>query len=361
MSPTAADPQDEGRQASTPSALGFRMPAEWEPHERCIICWPTEIRGELWGEQFLLAKASYAAVAHAIARFEPVLMLARPGEGGVARSYCGRDIEVVEMPIDDSWLRDSGPNFVTRPDGTLAMADFVFNSWGEKYLPYDSDAAIGRRLAEYFGVERFAAPMVLEGGGITVDGQGTLITTESCLLHPSRNPGLTKDEMTQILKDYLGVEKVIWLISGLGLDEDPDTDGHVDGVGAFVDPGRVLLHMVRDPQHPDYENLVENRRRLETTDARGREIEVIEFDLRSRPVLVGDTPIVETYINAYEANGALIVPTSGTGDDEAALERLGEIVPDREVVGVPCPVIGYGGGGIHCITQQVPRAGASPD
>ena len=361
MSPTAADPQDEGRQASTPSALGFRMPAEWEPHERCIICWPTEIRGELWGEQFLLAKASYAAVAHAIARFEPVLMLARPGEGGVARSYCGRDIEVVEMPIDDSWLRDSGPNFVTRPDGTLAMADFVFNSWGEKYLPYDNDAAIGRRLAEYFGVERFAAPMVLEGGGITVDGPGTLITTESCLLHPSRNPGLTKDEMTRILKDYLGVEKVIWLISGLGLDEDPDTDGHVDGVGAFVDPGRVLLHMVRDPQHPDYENLVENRRRLETTDARGREIEVIEFDLRSRPVLVGDTPIVETYINAYEANGALIVPTSGTGDDEAALERLGEIVPDREVVGVPCPVIGYGGGGIHCITQQVPRAGASPD
>ena len=198
-------------------------------------------------------------------------MLARPGEGAVARSYLGRDVEVVEMPLDDSWLRDSGPIFITRPDGTLAMSDFTFNSWGEKYVPYDNDAAIGRRLAEHFGVERFAAPMVLEGGGITVDGEGTLITTESCLLHPSRNPGLTKDEMTQVLKDYLGVEKVIWLISGLGLDEDPDTDGHVDGVGAFVGPGRVLLHMVRDPQHPDFENLIENRRRLETTDARGRE------------------------------------------------------------------------------------------
>ncbi len=258
------------------------MPAEWEPHERCIMGWPTQIRiGSVWNEHYLLAMASYAAVAHAIARFEPVLMLARPGEGEVARSYLGRDVEVVEMPIDDSWLRDSGPIFVTRPDGTLAMSDFTFNSWGEKYLPYDNDAAIGRRLAEHFGVERFAAPMVLEGGGITVDGEGTLITTESCLLHPSRNPGLTKDEMTQILKDYLGVEKVIWLISGLGLDEDPDTDGHVDGVGAFVAPGRVLLHMVRDPQHPDYENLLENRRRLETTDARGRELEVIEFDRRS--------------------------------------------------------------------------------
>jgi agmatine deiminase len=358
MPPAAAGSQrDEGRQGSTPSSLGFRMPAEWEPHERCIIGWPTEIRGEVWGEHFLLAKASYAAVAQAIARFEPVLMLARPGEGGVARSYCGSSIEVVEMPIDDSWLRDSGPLFVSRPDGTLAMSDFIFNSWGEKYLPYDNDAAISRRLAEHFGIERFAAPMVLEGGGITVDGEGTLITTESCLLHPSRNPGLTKDEMTQVLKDYLGVEKVIWLVSGLGLDEDPDTDGHVDGVGAFVGPGRVLLHMVRDPQHPDYENLNENRRRLETSDARGRKLEVVEFDLRSRPVLVGATPIVETYINSYFANGALIVPTSGTGDDEAALERLREIVPDREVVGVPCPVIGYGGGGIHCITQQVPAAG----
>jgi len=358
MPPAVDRPAAESRSGPTPASQGFRMPAEWEPHERCIIGWPTVLRGDVWGEQYLLAKASYAAVAHAIRRFEPVLMLARPGEGGVARSYCGGDIEVVEMPIDDSWLRDSGPIFVTRSDGTRAISDFIFNSWGEKYVPYDNDAAIGRRLAEYFGAERFAAPMVLEGGGITVDGEGTLVTTESCLLHPSRNPGLTKDEMTQVLKDYLGVETVIWLISGLGLDEDPDTDGHVDGVGAFVGPGRVLLHMVRDPQHPDYENLLENRRRLETTDAAGRDLEVVEFDLRSRPVLVGDTPIVETYINSYFANGALIVPTAGTGDDEAALDALREIVPEREVVGVPCPVIGYGGGGIHCVTQQVPVSGA---
>ena len=357
MSPAADGPTTESLKGSTPASLGFRMPAEWEPHERCIIGWPTEIRGELWGEHYLLAKASYATVAHAIRRFEPVLMLARPGEGGVARSYCGNEIEVVEMPIDDSWLRDSGPIFITRPDGVRAVADFTFNSWGEKYLPYDNDAAIGRRLAEYFGCERFAVPMVLEGGGITVDGQGTLVTTESCLLHPSRNPDLTKDEMTQLLKDYLGVEKVIWLKSGLGLDEDPDTDGHVDGVAAFVDSGRVLLHVIRDPRHPDFENLAENRERLQTTDARGREIEVIEFDRRSRPVLVGDTSIVENYINFYQTDGALIVPTSGTEDDEAALERLREIVPGREVVGVPCPVIGYGGGGIHCATQQLPRAG----
>lgn len=353
--PPAADLSTEGRPGPAPSSLGFRMPAEWEPHERCIMGWPTELRiSSVWNDHYLLAMASYAAVAHAIARFEPVLMLARPGSGGTARSYCGSDIEVVEMPIDDSWLRDSGPIFVTHPDGRQAISDFTFNSWGGKYLPYDNDAAIGERLAEHFGVERFAAPMVLEGGGINVDGEGTLITTESYLLHPTRNPGLTKDEMTQVLTDYLGVEKVIWLKSGLGEEEDPDTDGHVDGVGAFVGSGRVLLHMIRDPKHDDYANLVENRRRLETTDALGRELEVVEFDLRSRPVLIGDTPIVETYINSYFANGALIVPTSGTPDDLAALEQLREIVPLHEVVGVPCPVIGYGGGGIHCITQQVP-------
>jgi agmatine deiminase len=357
MMPVQSDARHESSENLTPTALGYRMPAEWEPHERCIMGWPTELRiPTVWGEHYLLAMASYAAVAHAIARFEPVLMLARPGEGAVARSYLGREVEVVELPIDDSWLRDSGPIFVTHPDGRLALSDFAFNSWGEKYVPYDNDARIGERLAERFGVERFAAPMVLEGGSITVDGEGTLITTESCLLNSTRNPGLTKDEMTRVLKDYLGVKKVIWLVAGLGLDEDPDTDGHVDGVAAFVGPGRVLLHMVRDPRHPDFENLTENRRRLETTDALGRPLEVFEFDARSRPVKIGDTPIVETYINSYFANGALIVPTGGTADDEAALERLREIVPDHEVVGVPCPVIGYGGGGIHCITQQVPMA-----
>ena len=153
--------------------------------------------------------------------------------------------------------------------------------------------------------------MVLEGGSITVDGQGTLITTESCLLRPSRNPGLTKAEIEQGLKEYLGVEKVIWLVSGLGLEEDPDTDGHVDGVAAFIGPARVLLHMVRDPSHPGYADLPENRRRLETTDALGRPLEVVELDLRGSPVSVEGRNIVETYINLYQANGAVVVPTAG--------------------------------------------------
>jgi agmatine deiminase len=338
----------------TPRAAGYHMPAEYEPHDRSLMAWPTSTRRELWGQRYTHAEASFAAVARTIDGFEPVLMVARPDDAAAARSYCGAEIEIVEMPIDDSWLRDSGPIFLVDDDGNLAAADFEFNSWGGKYLPYDLDATVGDRLCRHLHVKRWSAPMVLEGGSITVDGQGTPITTESCLLHPSRNPLLSPADIEQVLKDYLGVTKVIWLKAGLGEDEDPDTDGHVDGVAFFAGPGRVLLHMVRDKRHPDYENLAENRRRLETTDARGREIEVVEFDLRSRPVDIGGASIVENYINSYMANGALIVPTGGTDGDQVALERLQEILPDREVVGVPSPIIAYGGGGVHCITQQVP-------
>ena len=343
--------------ALTPRAAGYRMPAEWAPHERCLMAWPSSARAKVWGEFYLHAQASYAAVAHAIAAFEPVTMVARPDDAGAARSYCGSEnIEVLELPIDDSWLRDSGPIFLVGPGGELAAADFRFNSWGEKYLPYDLDATVSERLCDLLGVKRFPAPLVLEGGAITVDGEGTLVTTESCLLHPSRNPELTKDEIERHLKDYLGVEKVVWLQSGLGLEEDPDTDGHVDGVAFFAGPGRLVLHMVRDTSHPDYEAFQENRRRLETSDARGRALEVIELDARSRPVVLGGVSIVETYLNGYFCNGGLIVPTAGTADDESALESLRAIVPDRKVVGVPSPVIAYGGGGVHCITQQVPRS-----
>jgi len=351
-SPSPADTAVE-----TPREAGYRMPAEYEPHDRCLMAWPTSTRSDVWREHYAHAEASYAAVARAINGFEPVLMITRPQDAAAARSYCGGEIEIVEMPIDDSWLRDSGPIFLLGGDGNLAAADFEFNSWGGKYLPYDLDATIGERLCRYLGVKRWAAPMVLEGGSITVDGEGTLITTESCLLHPSRNPLLSKADLEQILKEYLGVTKVIWLKAGLGEDEDPDTDGHVDGVAFFAGPGRVLLHMVRNRNHADYDNLAENRRRLETTDACGRELEVVEFDLRSHPVSLGATSITENYINSYMANGALIVPTGGTDGDAVALERLQEIFTDRQVVGVPSPIIAFGGGGIHCITQQIPRAG----
>ncbi len=342
--------------APTPRGEGFSMPAEWAPHDRCLISWPAAAR-EYWGEFYLLAQATHAAVARAVARFEPVLVIANPGESGNARSYCGSDVEVIELPIDDSWIRDNGPYFLLGPGGARAVADFPFNSWGEKYLPYDKDARVTELLCEHFGVRRFAAPMVLEGGAFTVDGEGTLITTESCLLHPTRNPHLSRERQEEILRDYLGAEKVIWLKAGRT--EATDTDGHVDGVCHFVAPGRVILHMVREPDHVDYDNFQENRRRLgEATDARGRSIEVLEMDRRTMTD-IGGKHLTVTYVNSYQANGGLVVPTAGTAYDEHALERLREIFPAREVVGVPTPVLAYGGGGIHCITQQVPAAEAA--
>ena len=351
-------PMDAERREAvlTPRAEGFAMPAEWAPHERCLISWPPRSR-TYWGEYYLLAEATYAAVARAVARFEPVLVIASPGEGGNARSYCGSDnIEVVELPIDDSWIRDNGPYFLLAPGGQRAVADFVFNSWGEKYLPYEKDARVTELLSQRFDWRRFAAPMVLEGGAFTVDGEGTLITTESCLLHPTRNPSLSKERQEQVLRDYLGVEKVIWLKAGRT--EATDTDGHVDGVCHFVAPGRVILHMVHEKDHVDFENFQENRQRLaETVDSRGRSIEILEMDRRTA-VDIGGRHLTVTYVNSYQANGGLVVPTAGVAFDECALERLAEIFPDREVVGVPTQVLAYGGGGVHCITQQVPAVTA---
>ena len=340
---------------TTPSSEGFAMPAEWTPHECCLIAWPVLSR-TYWGEYFLLAQATHAAVARAVARFEPVVVIAHPGEGGNARSYCGTDnIAVVELPIDDSWIRDNGPFFVLDPRGDRAVADFVFNSWGEKYLPYDKDAAVTKLLCEHFGWRRFAAPMVLEGGAFTVDGEGTLITTESCLLHPSRNPAMSRERQEQFLGEYLGVEKVIWLKAGRS--EAIDTDGHVDGVCHFVAPSRVILHMVREPDHVDHHNFQENQLRLtEAVDARGRHFHLEEMDRRTM-VDIGGKQLTMTYMNSYQANGGLVVPTAGLAYDEYALERLREIFPDREIVGVPAQVLAYGGGGVHCITQQVPAVG----
>ena len=349
---TRPDTGTTSPQGATPSALGYRMPAEWEPHERCIMGWPTKQR---WRKYHRMAMETFTAVAHAIARFEPVLMIASPGQGAEASRHLGGDVEVVELPLDDVWLRDSGPIFITHPDGRRAVADFRFNSWGGKHKPYDKDAVIGERLADYFGVERFAAPMVLEGGAIAVDGQGTLITTESNLLNPTRNPELTRDEITRVLKDYLGIDKVIWLPGGRGPEEDPDTDGHVDGVAAFIGPAQVLAHMVPEG-HADYERMCENKRILETsTDAQGRTIEVTPFEVHAHSRQLGD---ISGHINFYFANHAVVVPTLGVADDEAALDQLRDALPGYEVVGVPSMVIHLGGGGIHCVTQQVPALGS---
>jgi agmatine deiminase len=342
----------------------MRMPAEWAQHEACLMAWPTRTRTELWGKAYLEAQAEYAAVAAAISRFEPVIMVAMPGQGDEARAACAASqaeagthgIEVIELPIDDSWLRDSGPIFVAG-DGERNGVDFAFNSWGEKYLPYGKDAAITGLLLKHLGIARTQSDMVLEGGSISVDGEGTLITTEQCLLHPNRNPGLTRAEIEDELKSRLGVTKVIWLPWG-GAD-DLHTDGHVDGVCVFIGPGRVAAQGCEDPHSPDYSRMAANQEVLErSTDASGRKLEVIEVPPGPWVDVAGDSTCVG-YVNFYIANGGVVVPLAGVPDrDEQALAIIRAALPDRQAVGVIARVIAFGGGGVHCITQQLP---AGPD
>jgi agmatine deiminase len=310
--------------------------------------WPC--RDEIWGAQLGRAKADYAATANAVAAFEPLTMVcADAHDADEARAALTGEVEVVELPIDDSWLRDSGPIFVLDADGARAGVHFGFNSWGEKFTPYDADAAVGGLLIDRLGDRRYDAPFVLEGGSVAVDGEGTLLTTEQCLLHPNRNPDMTREEIEQGLRDFLGVEQVVWL--GQGLAEDRDTDGHIDLIAAFIRPGQVLLQSTT-PGTPSSERLADNRSRLVAAG-----LEVVDFPIL--PTLdVDGEEVAVGHLNFYLCNGAVVVPVAGLTTDAEALERIGAAYPDREVVGVPGGVIAFGGGGPHCITQQVPVARA---
>jgi agmatine deiminase len=199
----------------TPKGDGLFMPAEFGPHQACLMEWPTTTRKEFWGSQFEQAKADYAEVARAIATFEPVVMVCEPAASKEVRDRCGAGTEPLEIPIDDSWMRDNGPIFVVDGNGRVALVHFRFNSWGEKYLPYDRDAEVPRHIASHLGMRRYEAPFVLEGGSIFVDGEGTLITTEQCLLNPNRNPTMTREQIEDGLRDYLGVEEIVWLPKGI--------------------------------------------------------------------------------------------------------------------------------------------------
>jgi len=321
------------------------MPAEWAPHERTLVCWPA--RADMWGKQLGAAKADHAAVANAIAAFEPVLLAADPADADEARGAVAGDVEVVPVPLDDSWARDSGPIVLRGPDGERAGVDFGFNAWGGKFHPYADDAAFAARMLAHLGLpRRDATSFVLEGGSIAVDGTGTLVTTEQCLLHPNRQPGRTREGVEAALREHLGIERVVWL--GRGLAEDDDTDGHVDNVFAFTAPGRGILQTVADEADPNFAAARENAERLAAA-----RIEAVELDVLPRLDWDGP-PTVVPYTNFYVANGAVIVPVTGADTDEPALALIGARYPGREVVPVPGATLAMGGGGVHCITQQVP-------
>ena len=322
----------------------MRTPAEWEPHERTLMGWPC--RTELWGETIDHARSDYATVANAVGAFEPVTMLANPGaDAAAARAACGEAVEIVELALDDSWLRDCGPIYTYADDGFRLAVHFRFNAWGERFAGWDDDAAVGSAIARRLGDPVAEADLVLEGGSILTDGRGTLLTTEQCLLNRNRNPDRSRDEIEDALRAHLGVSEIVWL--GQGLVEDRDTDGHVDLIAAFTAPGHVLLQTV-SADNPNHDHCVENRDRL-----RAAGIEVTELPLLPYAEVAGET-IAASYLNFYIANGGVIVPVAGADTDEAALAIIAAAYPGREVVPVPGLVIAYGGGGPHCITQQVP-------
>jgi agmatine deiminase len=336
--------------SENPADLGFYMPGEFAPHTCCWMAWPS--RAGEWGDAPQTAQ-EYADVANAIARFEPVVMVAPPHLAAAARTMLGKNVSVIEMPIDDSWARDSGPNFLINATGELAGSKWQFNAWGKKYHPYDQDALMGSRILQHVGVKEFTSRMVAEGGSISVDGEGTIITTESCLLNPNRNPTWSRAEIEAELCRTLGAEKVIWLPGDV---EETETDGHVDGVAAFIEPGRVLMEINPDKTDPHYhvgqENLAAMRRK---TDARGRKLE-IEF-IHEGPY----HPEVwnkgcSSYINSYLANGGVVVPAYGYDRDQAAVETYQRLYPQRVITQVYIGQIALGGGGVHCITQQQPAA-----
>ena len=324
------------------------MPAEWEPHERCWMQWPD--RDDLVWVDIGKTQEAFARVALAVRQFEPVTMIVSPDSLDIAQSKCGSDIDYLLMDLDDSWARDSAPNFVTNGD-RLAASIYHFAAWGGKYPHIRNDAAVGHRVAEHLALPTFTSNVFMEGGGINVDGEGTILTSESCILNENRNPGLSKAEAEQILCDSLGGEKIIWVP---GDPADFETDGHIDGLACFVGPGVVMCE-VGSPDDPQRcKDLQENLTALEhARDAAGRSLEIIKIG-----EAVGTDATSErfclSYINFYIANGGIVLPKYGVESDDVAAETIQSAFPDHEIAAIDVIDIATGGGGIHCITQQQP-------
>ncbi len=348
------------------------MPGEFEPHAQTWMLWPQ--RPDNWRLGAKPAQRAWVEVAAAISRFEPVTVGANHDQYENARAMLPAHVRVVEISNNDSWIRDCGPSFVVDDKGGVRLVHWDFNAWGGLYdglyFPWDKDQMVPVKVAEIEGVDRYRAPLVMEGGSIHVDGEGTVLTTEECLLSPGRNPDLSREQIEQHLRDYLNVEKVLWLAKGIDPDE---TNGHVDDVACFVRPGVVLAAVTDDRDDWRYDLLQDNLARLrEATDAKGRRLEVhtvpmpavleitaeeawgIDTAEGSMPREPGDKTAA-SYINFLICNGGIVMPVFDDPNDAVAKAKLEELFPGREVVTVPGREIVLGGGNVHCITQQQPR------
>jgi len=345
---------------------GYRMPAEFEEHKKTWMIWPE--RPDVWRDNAIHAQHAYVTVAEIIAEFEPVTMCASKTQWEKARAMLPRYIRVVEMSSNDAWMRDQGPTFVVNKQGEVCGVDWKFNAWGGIYSPWDQDELIAWKVLEIEGVNRYGGPMVLEGGSIEVDGEGTLITTEECLLNSNRNPDLTKQNIERNLSEHLGVEKIIWLPRGVY----NDTSGHIDNLCRFVQPGVLVLTWTDDKSDPQYEISNEAYNQLiREKDAKGRpfvlvkipqpeplfitkeEVAGLTITKNTAPRIAGDR-LPASYVNFFIVDNGVLVPTFDDPQDPIALQTLQKLLPHRRVVQVYSREILLGGGNIHCITLQQP-------
>lgn len=331
----------------------YYMPAEWEKHERTIIEWPVK-DSLIWPDNYPEVCAGYAFVIKAILEFEAVTVIVNDDTEKEARSLCGDKAEYLLIAHNDAWCRDNGPTFLWNKEKELSAINWKFNAWGEKYTPYDLDNEVAPRILDYLHVSYINAPIVLEGGSIHVDGEGTLLTTEQCLLNKNRNPHLSKEQIEETVKDYLKVDKIIWLKQGLFGDE---TDGHIDNVACFAKPGTIIIQTCHDKNDPNFEITKENLEILSNyKDEKGRSLEIIEIPQPPIRYYNGER-LTLSYLNFYFVNQGIILPVFGedaTETDRMAVKILEEVFPNRRIAAVDGMALIKEGGNVHCITQQMP-------
>jgi len=344
--------------SETPAALGYRMPAEWEPHTATWLSWPRR-EGISFPESFDRVLPTLRAMVEALIESEQVCINVSNGahEAEVRSVLHGLPMERItfyRIPTNEPWCRDHGPIFLTRVEGSsrLAIVDWDYNAWGNKYPPFDLDEVVPTRVAEILKLPVFYPHMILEGGSIDVNGTGALLTSESCLLNKNRNPNLSRDEIEQCLRDYLGVSEILWLGDGIAGD---DTDGHIDDLTRFVSERRLITVIEENRDDENYEPLQQNLVRLREMKIDGRKLDILTLPMPKKIVREG-LRLPASYANFYVANTRVLVPTFADANDEAALSVLRQCFPDRRVIGIDCRKLIWGLGTFHCLTQQQPVA-----
>ena len=344
---------------AAPATLGYRMPAEWEPHEATWLAWPHN--RESWPDKFEPIPEVWVRMISGLVKGEPVHLLVKDealyeeAVGLLERAKVPADrVAFHRWPTYDAWARDFGPVFVVRegPD-PVGIVDWVYNAWGGKYPPFDLDDAIPKKAAELLNLPCWEPGIVMEGGSLDVNGRGTLLTTEQCLLNKNRNPKLTREKIEGYLKDYLGVRKILWLGEGIAGD---DTDGHVDDITRFVAPDTILTAVEEDPKDANHAPLAENLRRLkEMTDAEGKPFRILTMPMPG-PVEFKGQRLPASYGNFYIGNEAVLLPVYNHPNDRRAAEVLQSCFPTRRIVKIPSQDLIWGLGACHCVTQQQPAA-----